>query len=345
MAPVRLNLPDAVGYGSMSLTWRPSPLPLDEAVTVLNYVTKKYGVRSINGGEFYGPDNLNLKLLKKFLESNEPDFNRQLVICIKGAMDIAKGKPAGSDEGVKKSVENVLSFFPADIGRPKLIFEAARVDPEVPYEATIASISEYVKKGLLDGISVSEVGIHSIAKADDVYPITSVEVELSLLTRDILFNGVLKECSERNIPIVAYSPLHRAVLTDHTVENGDKFLASLPEGDLRRHLDRFSRENFDANFVLVQELYEFAHKKGMSLENLALSWILKLSGRENFDGIKKVCKIIPIPSGSSTSKIDKNFTRAAELSDKEFEEINSICDKRKIQGRRYNVHHAPLEFA
>ena len=91
----------------------------------------------------------------------------------------------GSHEGVKRSVENVLTYFPESIGRPKLIFEAARKDPAVPYESTVAAIAQYVKKGVLDGVAISEVGAHSIAKADDEFPISSVEVDLSLLTRDI----------------------------------------------------------------------------------------------------------------------------------------------------------------
>ena len=76
-----------------------------------------------------------------------------------------------------------------------------------------------------------------------------------------------------------------------------------------------------------------------------MSWILKLSGHENFNGIKKVCKIIPIPSGSTTTKIDRDFTDEGELSDEDFAEINSICEKHKVHDGRYNFLHIPLEFA
>ena len=345
MVPARVELVDKIGYGSMSLTLPSSPLSFDESVSILNYVTHRYGVRSINGGEFYGLDDKNFKVLKKFLESNEASFNSNLVLCIKGAFDMIERQPKGNEEGVKKSVEKLLSFFPKEVGRPKLIFEAARVDPKVPYETTISAIAQYVEKGFLDGVSVSEVGAHSIAKADNVFPISFAEVELSLLSRDIIYNGVLRECSERNIPIIAYSPLHRAILTDHAVEHSHDFLELLHEQDYRRTFDRFSKEIFDANFNMVKELYDFAHVRGMSLEGLAMSWILKMSGLENFNGIKKVCKIIPIPGGSSTAKIDRNFTSAVELSDEDFAEINSICDRHKVRGHRYNVHHTPLEFA
>ena len=345
MVPPKVELVDKIGFGSMSLTVASSSLSLDEAVSILNYVTHRYKVRSINGGIFYGPDDKNLKVLKKFLESNEPSFNSNLVLCIKGAFNMVERQPEGNEEGVKKSVDKVLSFFPKNVGRPKLIFEAARVDPKVPYETTISAIALYVEKGLLDGVSVSEVGAHTIAKADNVFPISFVEVELSLISRDIIYNGVLRECSERNIPIIAYSPLHMAILTDHAVENSHSFLELLHENDFRRSFDRFSKDNFDASFNMVKELYDFAHERKMSLEGLAMSWILKLSGHENFNGIKKVCKIIPIPSGSTTTKIDKNFTSTIELSDKDFAEINNICDRHKVHGQRYNAHHTPLEFA
>ena len=341
----KVELKGRIGYGSLSLSRVVSSLSIEDAVRVLNYVTHKYGVSCINGGEIYGPDNINLKLLKKFLEFNETNFNSNLVLCIKGAFDMIERQPKGNEEGVKKSVEKLLSFFPKEVGRPKLIFEAARVDPKVPYETTISAIAQYVEKGFLDGVSVSEVGAHTIAKADSVFPISFAGVELSLLARDIIDNGVLKECSQRGIPVIAYSPLYRAILTDHAIENANNFLELLHENDFRRSFDRFSKDNFDASFNMVKELYDFAHERKMSLEGLAMSWILKLSGHENFNGIKKVCKIIPIPSGSTTTKIDRDFTDEGELSDEDFAEINSICDRHKVRGHRYNVHHTPLEFA
>ena len=155
---------------------------------------------------------------------------------------------------------------------------------------------------------------------------------------------VLKECSERGIPIIAYAPLHRSLLTDYVVENSSNLLSSLPENGSRKHFDRFSPENFDANVVIAKKLYDFAHKKRTSLEILALSWIVKLSGLENFRGIKKVCTIIPIPSGSTKEKVDNNFN-TIDLSDKDFEDLTSICEEHTVQGYRYNKHHVALEFA
>lgn len=345
-SPVKLH--GNFGFGTMSLTWTPQPKPRQQSLDSIKYVIENHNVSFLNWGEFYGHNGspLNLELLKDFLEKNDSAENRKLVFSIKGAVDTKALVPDGSKESIDRSINNILSYFPKDKAkRPQILFEIARRDFKTPYEETVGYIAEFVKAGKIDGISLSEVGTESISKAISVFPISAVELELSLLCQDLIFNGVLEELSKRQIPIIAYSPLCRGLLTDHAAETADTFLDSIPEGDIRHHMDKFSPENYKHNIEIVKKLYDFAHSKGTSLESLALSWILKISQLPEFEGIKNVTKILPIPSGSTKEKIDKNFGNLVELTNDDLAEIQKITTDNKVKGYRYQKHIDFMNFA
>lgn len=325
----------------MSMTWTPVPPPTEASVESLKFVTshEEFGTKLLNGGEFYGPNNVNLKLLKAFVDSNTAEFNRGLTISIKGAIS-PELRPDGSKEQIDKSIANLTSFFPKDKNaRPKLLFEIARVDKNTPYEETISYIAEHVKSGAIDGISLSEVGIESIRKAVATFPISCVELELSLMSTDILENGILEELSKHNIPVIAYSPLCRGYLTDFTVDHADNWLDTIPKGDHRHLFEKFFPENYEQNIKLVKALHKYAHEvKNTTLESLSLSWILAISGRKEFRGIKNVAPILPIPSGSTKDKITRNFSNIVELSDEDLDAIDKLIKEFPIKGLRYNAH-------
>lgn len=328
------------------MTWTPNPKPFADAHATIKYALDKHNIRFLNGGEFYGPDNLNLKLLGEFWTKYGKEYP-DLVISIKGGIDLATFTPDGSKASIDRSVKSIASFFPAEKSlRPTLIFEIARVDSRVPYGDTVGFIYDHVKSGVIDGISLSEVGVGSITKALAVAPISCVEVEVSLMCQDVFDNGVVKVLSEHLVPIVAYSPLCRGFLTDQTAKDLDAFfkLTQTP-GDIRGHLDRFSAENFPNNLKVVTKLYEFAHSKNTTLEALALSWIVSVGGQDNYAGFSKVCKIFPIPSGSTPEKIDKNLGSIVQLSKDDLKEIKAITDAHEIVGYRYNAASKHLDFA
>lgn len=344
--PVEIN--GNFGFGTMSMTWTPKPPATEQSIASLKHVVDTHGVTLINGGEFYGADYANLKLLKEFLAQNTDEYNSKLTVSIKGAVDTTTLAPDGSKESVARSIENVISYFPGDPSkRPKILFQIARRDLATPYEETVGHIAEYVKAGKIDGISLSEVGSDSIRKAASVFPISCVELELSLLCQDLIHNGVLETLSELQIPIIAYSPLCRGYLTDHCADTSDTFLENLPKGDIRVALiDKFSKDNFDHNISLIKALQQYAKtKKNTTLESLALSWIVNLSGAKEYEGIKNVTKIVPIPSGSTTEKIDKNLSNTIELTDPEMKEISEIVNSIGVKGYRYNEHLEKFNFA
>lgn len=334
--PATLTCPKK-GFGTMSMTWVPAPNPLEESVERLNYVKTKYGVKLFNCGEFYqnDPEFHNLKLMKQFV-TKYPD--EDVIIVIKGGIDFVKLAPTGTKEGIAASIANCISFFKDVPVRPKLVFEPARVDPNVPIEETVAYCYEHVKNGDIDGVALSEVGAESIRKAAAVCPIFSVEVEFSLLTQDIIKNGILAEASKHQIPILAYSPVGRGFLTDFCVESDD-YLKTIHPNDMRiTRFDRFKDENFKRNLPFFKSLYDFAKSKGMSLESLALSYLESLSGSDSFGGIEKLTQIVPIPSGSTNEKIDKNYGHIVQLSKEDISKIQKICDDHQIHGFRYNAH-------
>jgi pyridoxine 4-dehydrogenase len=174
------------------------------------------GANNWNGGELYGsPERNSLHLLNEYF-TKYPGDAEKIVLSIKGGLKKGEMQPDGSQENVRRSIDECLKLLE---GKKSLdLFECARVDPKTPIEDTISYIAEYVKAGKLGGISLSEVGANTIRKAHAVHPISAVEVEFSLFCADILDNGVAATCAELGIPIIAYSPLGRGFLvSSHTL--------------------------------------------------------------------------------------------------------------------------------
>ena len=155
-----------------------------------------------NAGEFYGtPDWNTQKLLAAYFEKYPEDANK-VVLSVKGAFDYTTFRPDASIEGLKRSLDKIH----LDLAGTKRvdIFECARVDPETPLEVTLNYlVEEYVSKGIIGGIALSEVSADTIRRAAKVTKIVAVENELSLWSTDVLENGVSEACAELNIPLVA----------------------------------------------------------------------------------------------------------------------------------------------
>lgn len=309
----------------MSLTWRPIPVQQEQSFETINNALKD-GVTFFNGGEFYGPptdQTANLKLLHNYLEEF-PENRSKMTIAIKGSVgpDLT---PDNSAENLAKSVNHICSFFPDDV---KIIFEPARMDLTHSPEQVMQYLAPFVKSGKLAGISLSEVNGDSIRQASKVHPISYVEVEFSMMTREIFENGVNDACRELGIPIVAYSPIGRGFLTGNI-----RKLEDIPKGDMRLMLDRFNNdENIKNNLAIADVVVELAQKKKCTPAQLALNWI-----RKHSDFPEKYATIIPIPSSSTPERNHEN-NALVPLTDEEFDEINEKISKITIHGLRYNEH-------
>lgn len=202
-----------IGFGLMGLTLRATPLPQEQAFAAMKAALDA-GANNWNGGEIYGvPEANSLQLLNAYFTKYPEDADK-VVLSIKGGCEVGgipKGAhPNGTPENIKRSIDECLKVLD---GKKFLnLFEAARVDPNVPIETTVKAIDEYVKAGKIGGISLSEVSAASIRKAAKVAKISAVEVEVSLWATDIFDNGIAETCAELGIPIFAYSPIGRGFL-------------------------------------------------------------------------------------------------------------------------------------
>jgi pyridoxine 4-dehydrogenase len=191
------------------LTWRAKTAPREQAFNAMR-ASLVAGANLWNGGEFYGtPQRNSLHLLSEYFTEYPEDADK-VVLSIKGGMTQVSLEPDGSEENIKRSIDECLRVLE---GKKFLdLFECARVDRKVPIEDTIGYIKKYVDAGKIGGISLSEVRAETIRRAAKVAKIAAVEVEFSLWATDILENGIADACAELGIPIVAYSPIGRGFL-------------------------------------------------------------------------------------------------------------------------------------
>ncbi|KAI5819801.1 NADP-dependent oxidoreductase domain-containing protein [Pyronema omphalodes] len=311
-----------IGYGLMGLTWRPQVTPDPQAFSVLRTALKQ-GANFWNAGEFYGnaPTHVqNLELLNRYFTAYPGDASK-VVLSVKGGVDLSTLQPKGDPESVRKSVDNVLRVL--DGKKFVDIFQCARVDPNVPVEETIAALAEYVKAGKIGGIGLSEVSAGTIRRAHAVHPIAAVEVEVSLWSRDVFsekFGGVARTCKELGIPVVAYSPLGRGFLTGRVKRE------ELKDGDYRKSFDRFQEGAFETNYKIVEGLQKIVERKGCTMPQLAIGWVLKMGEKQT---------IIPIPGATTEERVKEN-TVAVDLSEQDMKEIEDVLAQVEVVGLRYN---------
>jgi aryl-alcohol dehydrogenase-like predicted oxidoreductase len=195
-----------------------------------------------------------------------------------------------------------------------------RVDPATPIEETVGAMSELVKEGKVRFLGLSEAAPATIRRAYAVHPISAVQTEYSLWTRDVEDNGVLATCRELGIGFVGYSPLGRGFLTGQFRKKED-----LPAGDYRHNQPRFQGDNFDRNLALVSKVTKLAEAKGCTPAQLALAWVLARP-----EGI------VPIPGTKRRTYLQENLGSSnIVLSDSEVQEIGSAFPKEATAGARY----------
>lgn len=196
-----------VGFGLMGFTWRPQPCATEQAIAVMK-AALDLGCNFWNGGEFYGPPEYNsLVLLERYLAQHPDDADR-VVLSVKGAGGPHGHQPDGSAAEIRRSLGRCLAQLQ---GRKRRIdvFECARRDPRADMRETFAAMHEFVDRGQLGGIALSEVRAETIHQAVGLTSVVAVEVELSLWSTEVLTNGVAAACAQYDIPLVAYSPLGR----------------------------------------------------------------------------------------------------------------------------------------
>jgi aryl-alcohol dehydrogenase-like predicted oxidoreductase len=230
----------------------------------------------------------------------------------------------GKQRGVDGSPRHVHEACEASLSRLGVevidLYYLHRVDPQVPIEDTVGAMSELVTQGKVRFLGLSEVSAQTLRRAHSVHPITALQSEYSLWTRDVE-SEVLPACLDLGIGFVPFSPLGRGFLTGQ-IKNPEDF----PEGDMRRHLPRFQGENFQKNIELVRQIEKIAGEKGCTPAQLALAWVLAQGDT-----------IVPIPGTKRRKYLEENIgALEVELSAADLQRINETMPQEAIAGARYS---------
>jgi aryl-alcohol dehydrogenase-like predicted oxidoreductase len=197
------------------------------------------------------------------------------------------------------------------------LYTPARVDPNIPIEETIGALADLVKKGVIRYIGLSEAAAESIRKAAAVHPITALQIEYSLWSRDIE-NEVLPTIREFGIGLVAYAPLSRGFLSG---------TFNKPEDikDNRMHMPRYQGENFYKNLELVEKIKTLAKEKGCTPAQLAIAWVLAQGD-----------DIITIPGSKQLKHLEENIaSEKVQLNKDDLKSIEAIMPAGVVSGTRY----------
>jgi len=233
--------------------------------------------------------------------------------------------PNGEFMGVRGDPEYVNEACDASLQRLGVevidLYYQHRVDVNVPIEETVGAMSRLVEAGKVRFLGLSEAAPGTIRKAHATHPITAVQTELSLWSRDAE-EAVLPTVRELGIGYVAYSPLGRGFLTGQITSPED-----FPESDFRRFHPRFTGENFEKNIALVREVEAMARKKGCTTAQLALAWVLA-QGED----------IVPIPGTRRRRYLDENIAALdVRLGDEELKRLDEILPPGAAAGERYHA--------
>ena len=232
--------------------------------------------------------------------------------------------PNGEFLGVRGDPEYVRSACEASLRRLNVetidLYYQHRVDTKVPIEDTVGEMARLKDEGKIRFLGLSEAAPQTIRKAHATHPITAVQTELSLWSRDAEAE-VLPTVRELGIGYVAYSPLGRGFLTGQFKSPED-----FPEGDFRKNHPRFQGENFQKNLDLVREVEKMAEQKGCTTAQLALAWVLA-QGED----------IVPIPGTKHVKYLDQNIDALkVSLSDEDLKRLDAILPPGAAAGQRYH---------
>jgi len=274
------------------------------------------GVNLLDTGDYYASGHNEL-LIGEAIRSIPRD---KVFLSVKfGGMRDHDGRFIGFDTR-PVAIRNFLSYSLQRLNVDYIdLYYPGRIDPNVPIEDTVGTLSELVREGKVRYVGLSEAGAQTLRRAHKVYPIAMLQTEYSLWTREPE-TDVLPVCRDLGISLVAYSPLGRGFLTG-TFQKPDDF----PMNDMRRHMPRFQGENFTRNLKLVENIAEIAKEKNCTPAQLAIAWVLS-QGED----------IITIPGTKRRERLEENLKAIdIQLSKEDLRQIDEIAPVGAASGTRY----------
>ena len=310
----------AIGLGCMGMSFAYGPTDEQESIKTL-HKSLDLGINFWDTADMYA-NGENEKLISKVLVPNRD----KIFIATKFGFRFKNGQAGhsgapgtyfdGSPEWIKKAVD--LSLQRLKIDEIDLYY-AHRVDPNIPVEETVGAMADLVKAGKVKYLGLSEASAESIRKAHKIHPITALQSEYSLLTKDVE-REILPVIRELGITLVPYSPLARGLFSN--INEAQNFT----DEDFRKSLPRYQEKYLENNRNLAQEINDFAASKGVKGTQLALAWVL--NQRDD---------IIPIPGTKRIQYLEENIEAAKiELSESDLKTIDSILKKYPDVGERYS---------
>lgn len=304
----------AIGLGCMGMSFSYYPFPEKKDAINLIHSAVEQGVNFFDTAEVYGPFT-NEELVGEALAP----YRDQVVIATKFGFNIQDGKMAGvtsKPEHIRKAVEGSLKRLNIDV--IDLLYQH-RVDPNVPIEDVAGTVKDLIAEGKVKYFGLSEAGAATIRRAHAVQPVSALQSEYSLWTRQHE-KEILPTIEELGIGLVAFSPLGKGFLTGK-IDVNTKFEA----GDFRNILPRFTEEAREANKALLDLINRFAEKKHATAAQIALAWVLAQKSW-----------IVPIPGTTKQHRLTENIGAASvQFTNEELQEMEAASAQIKVLGERY----------
>lgn len=312
----------ALGLGCMNLSHAYGVPPSPEQGQALIHRALDLGCTLFDTAALYG-FGTNETLVGRALKAHR----HEITLCSKGGMagvtfpDGVKRVINGRPDAIRRNCEDSLTRLGVDVID---LYYLHRWDKQVPIEDSVGALSDLVRAGKVRTIGLSEVSAPILRRAHAVHPITAVQTEYSLWTRNPEI-AVLDTCRELGVVFVAFSPVARGFLCGELRDVG-----TLAANDIRRHMPRFASDTYAANLPLLDGFLAIAREVGCTPAQLALAWLLH-----------KDATLIPIPGTSQIAHLEENLAAdQVMLSAEQMQRLEDLINPRTVRGARYNAQNA-----